>query len=93
MKIESKSLNDGVLISVIDRGNGIPKEKLKFITEPFWREDKVRSRKEGSVGLGLSICKEIAKQHSTALQVSSGLDEGTTVSFVLKYGGNKNEGV
>lgn len=93
VKIESKSLNDGVLISVIDRGNGIPKEKLKFITEPFWREDKVRSRKEGSVGLGLSICKEIAKQHSTALQVSSGLDEGTTVSFVLKYGGNKNEGV
>ena len=89
--IESRTIKDGVLISVSDHGKGIPEDKLSFITEPFWREDKARSRKEGSVGLGLSICKEIALQHSTTLEVSSTPNVGTTFSFTLKQGGDANE--
>ena len=91
VEIESEPLSDGIAISVTDHGKGIPKDKLSFITEPFWREDKARSRKEGSVGLGLSICKAIVEQHNSSLEVNSTPNAGTTFSFKLKYGGDKNE--
>ena len=58
-------------------------------TEPFFREDKSRSRKLGGAGLGLSLCKEIARLHGTELLFESELGKGTTVSFTLEKGGEK----
>ena len=57
---------------------------MKFLTEPFYREDKSRSRKLGGAGLGLSLCKEIAMLHDTELCFESEKGKGTTVSFILK---------
>ena len=93
VEIESKASEKGVTISVTDYGKGIPEDKLPWISEPFWREDKARSRKEGSIGLGLSICQEIAKQHHTKLNVKSTPCEKTIFSFNLKYGGVWNEDI
>ena len=74
---------------VEDHGRGIAKENIEKITEPFFREDKSRSRKMGGAGLGLSLCKEIARLHGTELLFESELGKGTTVSFTLEKGGEK----
>lgn len=91
VKVYSKLSNDIVWILVEDKGRGIAKENIELLTEPFYREDKSRSRKFGGAGLGLSLCKEIASLHGTKLSFESEEGKGTTVSFHLKKGGEENE--
>lgn len=84
VKVYNETQQDTVRIFVEDTGRGIAKENMKFLTEPFYREDKSRSRKLGGAGLGLSLCKEIAMLHNTELCFKSEKGKGTTVSFTLK---------
>lgn len=87
IRLYSKATSDTVQIVVEDEGRGISKENIKLITEPFWREDKSRSRKLGGAGLGLALCKEIARIHGTKLAFESEKGKGTRVSFILSKGG------
>ncbi|MBQ4618089.1 MAG: HAMP domain-containing histidine kinase [Clostridia bacterium] len=87
IRIYSQTDATSVTIHIEDHGIGIAKEHLKWITEPFYREDKSRSRESGGAGLGLALCKEIAILHATQLHFESEKEKGTTVSFSLKKGG------
>lgn len=70
-------------LRVCDEGIGIPKEKLKHITEPFYRVDKGRSREQGGNGLGLALCRQIVDLHHGTMTFSSVVDQGTAVSIQL----------
>ncbi|MBW2265845.1 MAG: response regulator [Deltaproteobacteria bacterium] len=48
-------------VSVRDTGIGIPKDKVDTIFEVFQQADTSTTRKYGGTGLGLPICKKIAK--------------------------------
>lgn len=91
VKIYNTSKDEAVSIFVEDKGRGIAEENIKFLTEPFYREDKSRSRKFGGAGLGLSLCKEIAALHGSELCFKSEKGRGTTVWFKLKKGGDHDE--
>lgn len=77
------SAYDNVL-EVKDNGIGIPKEALDRITEPFYMVDKSRSKKNGGVGLGLALVKEIVKAHGAMLEIESAPGQGTTVRIRLQ---------
>ncbi len=65
---------DFVLLSVTDDGEGIAKEQLDYIFEPFYT-----TKKEGhGTGLGLSMVYGIVKQHSGYIYVSSEVGRGTS---------------
>lgn len=70
-------------IAVTDDGCGIPSEEIARITEPFYRIDKVRSRKNNGFGLGLSLCDKILKIHHTVLTITSTSNIGTSCTFSL----------
>ncbi len=55
---------DGVLatLTVADRGPGVPEAERERIFEPFYRASGARER-EGGVGLGLALVREIARKH------------------------------
>ena len=91
IKIYSKSNRSFVEICIEDKGRGIAKEHIKLLTQPFYREDKSRSRKLGGAGLGLSLCKEIARIHGTELIFESEKNKGTKVCFTLRKAGDYNE--
>ncbi len=82
--IRGKIKNDSYVISVIDHGKGIDEENLSKVTEPFFMEDKSRSRKQGGAGLGLSLAKEIARIHGSELDIKSKLGKGTTMSIRVR---------
>ncbi len=71
-------------LSVMDFGSGIANEELSKITQPFYMVDQSRSRKAGSIGLGLALCEEIARLHDASLDFSSEPGAGTTVKVVFK---------
>lgn len=72
------------LLRVSDNGAGMSAESLAHAEEPFYREDKARSRAHGGAGLGLALCAEIARAHGTALAYESEKGRGTTVSLRLR---------
>ena len=74
----------GNVIEVSDNGKGIPADALEHITEPFFMVDKSRSKKLGSVGLGLALVKEIVQAHNAKLEVDSSEDIGTTVRICFQ---------
>ncbi len=71
--------DDRVLLSVADRGEGIPPDDLSRIFEPGIRLDDTRP---GS-GLGLAITKAIAEAHGGTLSVDSEPGRGSTFTIAL----------
>jgi len=79
LKIESKSI-DGkkVEITISDNGEGIPKENLKKIFDPFY----TTKENAKSTGLGLFVAYGIIKEHKGTIEVQSEKGKGT--SFHIK---------
>ncbi|MCK9217840.1 MAG: cell wall metabolism sensor histidine kinase WalK [Firmicutes bacterium] len=74
------SLKDNML-SIIDKGKGIPAEDLPYIFDRFYKV-KSKENMEGT-GLGLAISKQIADRHNIKLSVSSNGSEGTEFRFLF----------
>jgi signal transduction histidine kinase len=70
----------GASIIVKDNGTGIEEEALKKIFIPFFT-----TKKSGS-GIGLSLSKQIMRNHKGSIAVKSVLNEGT--EFTLKFSTN-----
>jgi signal transduction histidine kinase len=73
-----------VVLSVRDRGVGIPADELKRIFKRFYRvPGRARSQAKGT-GLGLFIVRAVARAHGgKVFAVSGGEGKGTTVTLEL----------
>lgn len=67
----------GAFISIVDNGVGIEEEALKKIFIPFFT-----TKKNGS-GIGLSLSKQIMRNHGGHISAKSKIGEGT--EFLLKF--------
>jgi signal transduction histidine kinase len=74
-----RSLPSG--FAVEDGGIGMTAEQIAHAAEPFYKADSARTRKAGGVGLGLSLCKQIAALHHGTISIASAPGKGTTVTF------------
>ncbi len=83
VQLDCKADSNGIVISVSDNGIGMDEDTVIKVTEPFYMADKSRSRKAGGVGLGLSLCIEIAKKHDAQIKIESKLGQGTTVLIIM----------
>ncbi|MBU4202602.1 MAG: hypothetical protein KKD59_01365, partial [Acidobacteria bacterium] len=78
--IELRSQHDSrgrIQIQIIDNGPGISKENLEKIFIPSF------STKEGGSGIGLSLSRQIMRQHGGAISVHS--IPGKTTVFTLRF--------
>ena len=71
-----------------DNGCGVPKEKLPYLFERFYRVDKGRSRKLGGTGLGLSIVKNAVMMHGGKISVTIAKTGGLDFAFTLSKTNN-----
>ncbi|CAM5208792.1 Adaptive-response sensory-kinase SasA [Ureibacillus acetophenoni] len=83
IRVLIQQIEGNAMIQVIDHGMGIPESDLPHITEPFYRVNKARTRADGGSGLGLSIVKDIVKQHDGTLTIDSEIGKGTTVTITI----------
>ncbi|MDF2433843.1 MAG: two-component system, OmpR family, phosphate regulon sensor histidine kinase PhoR [Mucilaginibacter sp.] len=71
-----------VKVSVKDSGPGIPKEKVPFLFERYYRAD-AKSHQGSGLGLGLFISSEIIKRHGGQIGVESELGRGSKFWFTI----------
>ena len=77
--------NNYVTIKVIDHGEGIDQDKIKYIWDRYYKIDKNHKRAVIGTGLGLSIVKSILELHCAQYGVESKIDVGSTFWFKLPY--------
>ncbi len=71
-------------IAVEDDGSGIAEEEREKIFERFYRVDPARNRADGGSGLGLSVVKEIMRNHGGRVFVENGR-RLSGARFVLEF--------
>ena len=76
--LQTGKTEDGVKVSVVDRGRGIPAEDLERIFQPF-----VSTKTEG-MGLGLAVCRTIIGSHQGELWATNNPDGGASLHFTLR---------
>jgi two-component system sensor histidine kinase CpxA len=72
------------VISVRDRGNGVPEEALEKIFRPFYRTEDARDRQSGGgTGLGLAITERAVRMHGGSVQAVNAAGGGLAVEMKL----------
>ncbi len=80
MEIFFETENNFVAIRIKDEGEGIPRENLDRICDPFFST----RQQTGGTGLGLSITSAIVQDHGGSLRFDSEPGRGTTATVYLK---------
>ena len=82
IKIESKKVENAVILTVEDNGVGIIERDLNRVFEKGFTGEN--GRKFGkSTGIGLYLCKKLCDKMGLGLHIDSKIDEGTKVSIVF----------
>jgi signal transduction histidine kinase len=71
------------VISVLDKGAGIPQAALAEIFRPFYRVGDARDRQSGGIGLGLSISHRAVQAHGGTVKASNARSGGLLVEIFL----------
>ena len=79
-------LPSGVKVLVTDTGRGIPPDALPHVFERFFQASSTDQRKEGGVGIGLALAKELVELHGGSVTVESRMNLGSTFSFFIPFG-------
>jgi signal transduction histidine kinase len=77
--VEFKRMDEWMVLTVEDRGIGIPAKQQRRLFEQFFRATNAKSREKFGTGLGLSIVREILQWHSGKVTVESEPKKGTRV--------------
>ena len=82
--INAKNINSNkIIIEIINTGEGIPEEFVNKVFDRFFRIESSRNRKNGGVGLGLSVVKAIVNWHGGEIRVASIPQKETKFSIIL----------
>lgn len=75
-----------IVVTIEDRGPGIPAHILDRVGEPFLRGEESRSHETGGSGLGLSIAREIIGAHGGILTLANRPSGGLRAEIRLPAG-------
>lgn len=79
LTVKTSSRNNKCIIEISDDGNGIDKDSLDKIFDPYF------TRKANGTGLGLTNTENIILTHNGSIEVESEIGEGTTFMIALKF--------
>lgn len=83
LSLTCESFADTVVARVADTGPGIPSGKLESIFEPFVQLTAAPRERQGGVGLGLAISRDLARAMDGDLTVESTVGVGSRFTLTL----------
>ena len=82
LRKQNGSSDNFAVISVRDRGNGVPAESLEKIFRPFYRTEDARDRQSGGgTGLGLAITERAVRMHGGTVQAANAPEGGLAIEM------------
>lgn len=87
VRVSVWSSDSEVGVTVADDGPGIPEDARARVFDRFYRVDSARGRGAGGSGLGLSICREIARAHGGRVWIEGRKGGGSAFSLALPRSG------
>jgi two-component system sensor histidine kinase KdpD len=82
--VRAHAADGGMVITVADRGPGIPEEEQRQIFEKYYRGKQARGHLTGT-GMGLHIARQVVEAHNGRIWVESQTGQGATFSFILPF--------
>jgi two-component system phosphate regulon sensor histidine kinase PhoR len=83
IKVNAGRDEGGLLVNVMDNGQGIPADAVSRLFDRFYQVDHSGTRKAGGTGLGLYITKQIVESFGGKVGVESILGKGSRFWFML----------
>ena len=83
IKIQYELQNNNIILSIVDNGQGIPKDKINNLFNRFCQLESSNSGGRDSTGLGLYICKILVEQHDGKIWAESEVGKGTSMRISL----------
>jgi len=83
IRIWDEIYNNSLHIYIEDSGPGVPSSSIDKLFNRLYRVDRSRIRKQGGSGLGLSICKTIAKAHNGDIIAANSNGRGLKINIQL----------
>ncbi len=71
IRFSARNEGEDVVITVGDKGVGIPPEKLPQMFELFAQGDRSLARSEGGLGIGLTVVKKLVEMHGGSVTAKS----------------------
>jgi two-component system sensor histidine kinase KdpD len=81
--VRARALEDRVVLRVVDRGPGIPREDLEVVFEPFYQ--RPGDDPHGGSGLGLAIVRGLVEVNGGRVWAESVPGQGTTFVIELPF--------
>jgi signal transduction histidine kinase len=87
VEVRVAQADHAALLTVVDQGFGIPKDKADRVFEKFYRAHAGTPHDAGGIGVGLFVAKKIVEQHGGRIWFDSVEKEGTVFSIELPLRG------
>lgn len=82
--LKGRSLSEGVVVSVTDRGEGIPRDVVaRAFNEPFTAGEEILRKERAGAGMGLHMARQLVLQHGGIMWADQLPAGGTRMSFVI----------
>jgi K+-sensing histidine kinase KdpD len=78
-----KKIRSGIELHVADEGPGIPEKEMKKIFNKFYRIGDEATRKKQGTGLGLYLCRKIARDHNADISVTNNETGGSNFTVIF----------
>jgi two-component system, OmpR family, sensor histidine kinase CiaH len=78
-----KKYRSGIELQILDEGPGIPDAEKKKVFSKFYRIGNEATRKTQGTGLGLYLCRKIARDHNADISVTNNIPHGS--KFVVTF--------
>lgn len=73
----------GIQIKIEDQGPGIPEDLLEKVFDPFYRVDVARSPQKAGAGLGMTVARDIIRNHGGDVLLMNRKQGGLVVTITL----------
>jgi len=85
IQIKAQESPNGIFLSIMDNGAGIPSEEKEKVFTKFYQVENSFTGQVPGAGLGLSICKRVMEEMGGSIALDSHMGQGTTVTLFFPH--------
>jgi len=82
-EVNLRHIEHDIIITIADKGPGIPPDMQEKVFAPFFRLESSRSKETGGTGIGLAVARSIVRQHGGDIELRNNEGGGLVATVTL----------